>query len=130
MSLLSFPSASLPVSSVFLTELEMSLVSSPASSMPLSAFSGAVLLELRSRSMPFRAACALFSCICRLWVRRPFSPKDSAALARAERSVSFFCFCWSRFPCSEPRCGRLVLLWICRSCRTGNLTVSFQNREP
>lgn len=52
-------------------------------------------MELSSRSMPFRAACALFSCICRLWVRRSFSPKDSAALARAERSVSIFCFCWS-----------------------------------
>lgn len=54
-----------------------------------------------TRSMPFRAACALFSCICRLWVRRPFLPKDSAALARAEQSVSIFCFCWLRFPCSE-----------------------------
>lgn len=41
-SLLSFPSASLPVSSVFLTESEKSLASSPASSMPLAAFSVAV----------------------------------------------------------------------------------------
>lgn len=48
-----------------------------------------------TRSMPFRAACALFSCICQLWVRRSFSPNDSAAFARAERSVSIFCFCWS-----------------------------------
>lgn len=101
MSLLSFPSASSPVSAAFLTELEKSFATSPASSMLLSAFSGAVSLELMSRSMPLRTACALFSCICRLWVRRPFSPKDSAALARAERSVSIFCFCWSRFPCSE-----------------------------
>lgn len=40
--------------------------SAPASSKPLSAFSRAVLLEFSSRSMPFKAACALFSCICQL----------------------------------------------------------------
>ena len=50
-SLLSFPSASLPVSSVFLTESEKSLASSPASSKLLAAFSEAVLLELRSRAL-------------------------------------------------------------------------------
>ena len=94
-SLLNFPSASSLVSAAFLTEFEKSFASSPASSKPLSAFSRAVLLEFSSRSMPFRAACALFSCICQLWVRRSFSPNDSAALARAERSVSIFCFCWS-----------------------------------
>lgn len=58
----------------------------------LAAFSVAVLLELSSRSMPLRAACALFSCICQLCVRRSFSPNDSAAFARADRSVSIFCF--------------------------------------
>lgn len=61
----------------------------------VSFFKGGVSLELSSRSMPFGAACALFSCICQFWVRRSFSPKDSAAFARAERSVSIFCFCWS-----------------------------------
>ena len=76
----------------FFMELEKSLASSPASSMLLAAFSMAVLFELRSRSMPLRTACALFNCICRLWVLRSFSPNDSAALARAERSVSIFCF--------------------------------------
>ena len=50
MSLLSFPSASLPVSSVFLTKSEKSLASSPALSKLLAAFSEAVLLELRSRA--------------------------------------------------------------------------------
>ena len=94
-SLLNFPSASSLVKAAFLTEFEKSLASSPASSKPLSAFSRAVLLEFSSRSMPFKAACALFSWICQLWVLRSFSPNDSAALARAERSVSIFCFCWS-----------------------------------
>lgn len=65
-SLLSFPPASSLVSAAFLTELEKSFASSPASSKPLSAFSRAVLLEFSSRSMPLRAACALFSCICQL----------------------------------------------------------------
>ena len=48
-----------------------------------------------SRFMSLSAASALLSWICQFWVRRSFSPNDSAALARAERSVSIFRFCWS-----------------------------------
>ena len=50
------------------------------------------MLAFNSRSMSLRAASALFSWICQLWVRRSVSPKDSEAFARAARSVSIFCF--------------------------------------
>ena len=91
-NLLPASSAASPLSS---NASAKSPVLSPAASissvMPLMASS----LPDSSRSMLLRAASALLSCICQFWVRRSFSPKDSAALSKAERRVSIFCFCAS-----------------------------------
>ena len=85
-------SASSPLS---LTASVKSSVFSSASSISSPIASMAFSLSESSRSMPLRAASALFSWICQFCVRRSFSPKDSAAFCRAERSISIFCFCAS-----------------------------------
>ena len=83
---LSAESAALSISSPISSAL------SATSSISRSASSRAALLRSSSLSMSLRVAVALFSWIRHCWVLRSFSPKDSAALARAERSVSIFCF--------------------------------------
>ena len=49
-------------------------------------------LDESSFSMPLRVAFALFSWICQFWVRRSFSPKESAAFWSARSRVAIFCF--------------------------------------
>ena len=88
-----------PVSS---DSLPVLFSSSPSRSVPFAASdipsavpSSAASFCRSSFSMPFRAACALFSWICHAWVRRSFSPNEEAAFWSADRRTSIFCFCAS-----------------------------------
>ena len=75
-------------------------------------------LSESSRSILFKAASALFSWICQFWVRRSFSPKESAAFWRAARrnSTLFFCASISLFSTvflAESACTDLSFLSNC-----------------
>ena len=89
-SLENLPSLSSAASPASSSSSSRSSAESPVSSISLPSRSIASSLSESSRSIPFRAACALFNWICQAWVRRSFSPKDSAALARACFSISTF----------------------------------------